>query len=402
MNPGDTDSRQSPPSESVQQMKSLHPILIASLLISVPGVQSITAAPLAGPAPLMSVPVAAAQERQGGEVDALVRRAFELYQQRKFDEALANCEKATRLNPKDSRPHSLTGLIYLAQMKLKSASEAFAGAIQLEPTNKRLYLMKATADWLRNAKEEAIAAARKALEIDPAYAEAYATIGEALRSDEKRRDEAIAAFRSALKANPQFLPAYDPLGELLAQAKDEKGAEEVYRLGMRTDPKHMAGRFALGRLLVKQGRLAEARLLWEGRTSDEDRTFPHFITLLERAEKLKRATDALAQKPNDPEALTEMGLAVMEGNSWVVDRRQERAIVYFRKALEINPGYARAQYSIVKAYIQLADTFGDKKKNVDEELAKMRRLDPKLAAELEEYRKTYSGALQLAPVKTDQ
>src|SRR5919112_5881696 len=119
---------------------------------------------------------------------------------------------------------------------------------------------------------------------------------------------------------------YAGLGEVLARAKDEKGAEEVFRAGLAADPKRMAGRFELGRLLVRQGRLAEARELWEGRTTDEDRTFPNFITLLERAEKLKRATDALARKPEDPDALIEMGYTVMDGDSWVVDGRQEKAI----------------------------------------------------------------------------
>jgi tetratricopeptide (TPR) repeat protein len=120
----------------------------------------------------------------------------------------------------------------MAQMKMRSASEAFAKAIQLQPQNKELYLFKATADARRGAKEEALATARKALELDPAYAEAYATIGETLRWDEKRRNEAIEAYRSAIKANSHLLPAYEPLNALLVETKDEKGAEEVFRQGM--------------------------------------------------------------------------------------------------------------------------------------------------------------------------
>jgi hypothetical protein len=57
--------------------------------------------------------------------------------------------------------------------------------------------------------------------------------------------------------------------------------------------------------------------------------------LLRRTENLKRATEALAQKPNDPDALVDMGLAVMDGESWVLNGRQKSAIVYFKKALEI-------------------------------------------------------------------
>lgn len=124
--------------------------------------------------------------------------------------------------------------------------------------------------------------------------------------------------------------------------------------------------------------------------------------MLERAERLEKAKDALAQKPDDPETLVQMGLVVMEGDSWVVNGRQERAIVYFEKALKIKPDFARAQYGICKAYIQTADTSKDKNKNVDEELAKLRKLDAKLADELEDYRKNYSGGIKTVPANFNQ
>jgi thioredoxin-like negative regulator of GroEL len=189
---------------------------------------------------------------------------------------------------------------------------------------------------------------------------------------------------------------YDNLGGILESAEDEKGAEEVFRQGMAADPKHMGGRFPLGRMMVKQGRLAEARELWNGRTSDEDRVRPQFISLLKRAENLKSATEALAKKPDDPDALVDMGLAVMDGESWVSDGRQERALVYFQKALKLKPNHARAQYGICKAHIE-TENFGAKKKKLDQELAKLKQLDPALAKELEEYRKNYGGELVADP-----
>jgi tetratricopeptide (TPR) repeat protein len=341
-------------------------------------------------------------QTQSSETDDLIRAALELYRQKKFDEALANLNKATALSPKDFRPLALSGYVYSAQWKLKSASEAFAGAIRLQPQQKELYLLKAQADDLRNAHEEALAACRKAIEVDPNYAEAYAMIGDLLKFDEKRSAEAIAALQTAIKLNPGLPQPYDALGGILESAKDERGAEGVFRQGMAADPKHMGGRFALGRLLVKQGRLSEARELWEGRTSDEDRIHPQFIELLKRAENLKRATDALAKNPQDPDALVDMGLAVMDGESWVVDGRQKRALVYFKEALELRPNFARAQYGICKAFIQGVDGSKDEKKTVDRELTRLRQLDPKLADELDEYRKKYVGGLVGTPAKLDQ
>ena len=343
------------------------------------------------------------QQTQNTEAEQLFRSALTLYREGKYDEALALCTKASSLDARDYRPRALAGYVYTAQRKLKSASEAFAQAIALDPKVRELYLAKAGADRLRNAHQDALAACRKAVEVDPNYAEAYAMLGDLLRFDKENRVEAISALRTAIKLKPTLAQPYDNLGEILQSSKDEKGAEEVFRQGMSADPNHMAGRFTLGRMMVKQGRLAEARQLWEGRTSDVDRTYPQFIELLQRAENLKRATDTLAQKPNDPNALVDMGLAVMDGDHWVVDGRQKRALVYFQQALKIKPDFARAQYGICKAFIQGVDFAKDEKKTVDEELAKLRKLDSALAAELDEYRKKYVGGLIAAPsVKLDQ
>lgn len=328
------------------------------------------------------------------EFDELVESAYDLYKKKNHAESIALSVKAAAARPNDYRPHYITGLNQAAQWKMRSASEAYARAISLNPRNKGLYYMKAVADRHRNAGEEGAAAARKAIELDPTFAEAYYKLGELLAIGSKDKKGASEALRTAIKLKPDLFDAYYLLGMHLAVAKDEKGAEEVYRKAMAVDPQKMACRFSLGRLLVKQGRLAEARVVWNERSHDKDDTFPNFITVLKRAEKLKQATDDLAKKPIDPDALVQMGLMVMEGESWSVDGRQERAIVYFKKALAVKPDFAKAQFGICKAYVELADFSKDKNKNVDEELAKLRKMDAKLADEIAEYRKNFSGPLK--------
>lgn len=347
----------------------------------------------------ISSPVSEQERTQPSEADALVEAAFKLYETGHLDEALANATKAKKLRKNDFRPYAITGLVLLAQRKPENASKEFASAIRLQPERKELHALKAKADASRGSINEAMASARKALEIDPDYGEAYAMVGEGLGNLTRFEAEAIEAYQSALKINPNLLMVYEPLGQLFVDAKDLKKAEEIYKQGMAIDPTHMSGRFQLGRLLVEQHRLPEARQLWEGRTSDEDRMTPSFFTLLTRAENIKRATEALAQKPEDPDALLEMGLAVMDGDSWVVDGRQERAIVYFKKALAIQPGFVKAQYNIVKAMVQY---LAKDDKNLIDELAKLRKLDASSAKEMEEYRKTYEGGLIALPGKPNQ
>ena len=351
---------------------------------------------------LVVIPVFATPQDRKKETDELISSAANFYRQKNYDAALLLALKAAALSPDDFRPHALVAGVYLAQRKLKSASESYAEAIRLQPQKRELYLAKAHVDMLRNARDEAAAAARKAIEVDPNFAEAHAMLGNLLQFDVTRREEAITALRTAIKLKPEIRESYEWLAEIFQQAKDVKGAEEVLRQGMAADPKRMAGRFQLGRMLVKQGRLDEARKLWDERTSDDENTFPKFIDVLTRAENLKRATETLAKKPDDPDALVEMGLAVMDGDHWVVDGRQKKALVYFQKALALKPGHARAQYGICKAYIQGVDFVKDETKIVDQELAKLRSLDPKLAEELDAYRKNYVKGIRGTPVKTDQ
>jgi len=342
------------------------------------------------------------QQSQPSELDTLVQAAYQAYQSGKLDDALANCAKAIALNPDDFRSHGIAGLAYAAQWKMKSASAEFATVIRLKPQLKEFYLLKAKADTSLGDLDEAIALCEEALKLDPNFADAYATIGEALEHTEQRQSEAISAYQSAIQIDPKLFRVYDSLGQLFLNLKDEKSAEKIFRQGMAADPKHMSGRFQLGRLFVQQGKLVEARQLWNERTSDEDRIQPTFVQLLTRAENMKRATELLAKNPNDPDALNEMGLAVLDGDSWVVDGRQERAIVYFRRALQIKPLFDRAQYNIVKAMIQYMDVSGKDKKKLDQELAKLRQLDPALAAEMEQYRKTYQGGLVGTPINVKQ
>jgi tetratricopeptide (TPR) repeat protein len=261
-----------------------------------------------------------------------------------------------------------------------------------------LHYTKARADRFRNAKEDGLLSVRKAIELKPDYAEAYLLLGDLLGIGGKNFAEQITAFRKAIELKPDLLPAYSELGRVLEYSGDEKGAIDAYQKAISLDPNKSAGLFDLGRLLVKQNRLKEARDLWEKRPPDsKDKTFPNFITVLERAEKQEAARVEYEKNANDPDALVRMGLATMDGDHWVVDGRQEKAIVYFRKALAIKPSFAMAQHAICKAYVQIADAYKSKNKELDEELTKLRTMDSKLADEIVEYRKTYQGGLRGVP-----
>ena len=264
---------------TINQRSGIAPILLLVCLFMFHGASSI-----AKPSSLRQQQSGASP--QASEIDSLIQAASHAYHNGKLDEALANCTKAIALNPNEFRAHGRAGLVYAGQGNMKSASAEYANVIRLKPQLKEFYVLKAEADLRLGDLDEAIALCDEALKLEPNFAEAYAVMGEALAQGGDRQSEAISAYQSAIKINPQLFRVYDSLAELFLNMKDEKSAEDTLRKGMAADPKHMSGRFRLGRLLVKQGKLVEARQLGNERTSDEDRTMPTFIQLLTRAENL--------------------------------------------------------------------------------------------------------------------
>ncbi len=117
-------------------MKSLLPLFLVTVLVGSFGALSIPAASLNQPFSALTFIPNNFDEPQDDNFAELIKAGFALYQQKKFDEALAVFAKAAALNPKDFRPHALSGVTYMSQWKLKSASEEFARAIEfVKPPN---------------------------------------------------------------------------------------------------------------------------------------------------------------------------------------------------------------------------------------------------------------------------
>jgi tetratricopeptide (TPR) repeat protein len=165
--------------------------------------------------------------------------------QGKLDDAIAVLRKAVEIDPKYAYAQNNLGVALYNDLKdYDMAVECFRKAIELRPKN-ALYWVNLSRPLLSQGKhDDAIAACRKAIEIDPnskEAAHAYFQIGKVLENQGKP-DETIACFRKAAELDPNFGLAHSCLAWLLtncreAKFRDASGGLEAARKAVEVVPK---------------------------------------------------------------------------------------------------------------------------------------------------------------------
>jgi protein O-mannosyl-transferase len=111
-----------------------------------------------------------------------------LLQSRRFDQAIAECQKALKIKPDFAAAHNNLGAALVETQRDGDGARRQTGAV-----------------------DEAIVHYRKAVQIKPDFAQAWSNLGTALLL-KKQVDEAIANYQKALEIDPYFAEARYSLG----------------------------------------------------------------------------------------------------------------------------------------------------------------------------------------------
>jgi serine/threonine protein kinase/Flp pilus assembly protein TadD len=184
-------------------------------------------------------------------------------------------------------PHTLEALVFKLPLEnrrplLKRALLAYpgdfwlnfdAGRVSKEPAARLGYLQAAIAirpktvllyvrlglELTRSGDlDGAIAAYRKAMEVDPAGAAgAYVNLA-GLFINQQRWGDAAENYRMALKLGVTLVGVRTNLATCLMQMGRDDEAIETYRAALKANPKHLTALGGLGQVLLRSGRYAEA------------------------------------------------------------------------------------------------------------------------------------------------
>jgi tetratricopeptide (TPR) repeat protein len=179
-------------------------------------------------------------DKTNGNFDELFEQSVEegntARDARDYLKAEAAYRRAQNLKSRDSRAIYGLGNIYADQQRWEEAEKAYRQAILLEPGESGAYIALSyvltqpiVAANLSERYTEAEKTARKALEIDANNAFAHDQLGVALELRGIISAETQNAYRRAIQIEPEFALAYAHLGRLLRRNGKANESAEAYR-----------------------------------------------------------------------------------------------------------------------------------------------------------------------------
>jgi tetratricopeptide (TPR) repeat protein len=202
------------------------------------------------------------------------------------------------------------------------AIAAYRRAIQLDRNNTDAYIGLGYAFIVQENWGEAITAYRQATRIDPQLADAYYGLGIAL-GQQGQIEEALTNFNRTVQIQPDYVDAYTWIGIWEGERKNYDVAIRNLRRAIQLDASSTWAYASLGDIMLETGRLQEA------------------VTLYRQALSFSN-TDGVGSSAH-AHTHNSLGLALeQQGNL-------EAAIAEFQQAVTLDPSFTEAQTNLREA-----------------------------------------------------
>jgi Flp pilus assembly protein TadD len=218
--------------------------------------------------------------------------------------------------------------------------------------------------------DQALRMFRQAIEIDPGFARAYAGIADAAAynytfydREAAHLEQADAASRKALELDPDLAEAHSARGHVLALQKRHDEAATEFETAIRLDPQLYEAYFFYARSEYLRGDIEKTALLYEKASAvqPEDYKAPILAaSMYERLEDdeaeriallrgLQTVERHLELNPDDQRALS------LGANAQLRIGGRERALEWARRAEALNPGSSTVYYNLACFYVRAGE-----------------------------------------------
>ena len=170
-----------------------------------------------------------------------------------YDKAQADARQALILAPDLAQAHLALAFVSEDTLDFAQASEAYERALALAPGNAEVLRDSGQFAAYMGHFDVGVAAARRAVVLDPLARRSHAALGRALYAD-RRYEEAVAAFAEVISLEPDYKATYGERGLAYYGLGDLKSA----RASCETKPDHWLSQQCLAVIYDKLGRHADA------------------------------------------------------------------------------------------------------------------------------------------------
>jgi tetratricopeptide (TPR) repeat protein len=330
-------------------------------------------------------------------VEELLDKGNEARDARKFADAEAAYKEVLKLNPRDARAAYGLGNVYSDQQRWDDAEAAYRSSVAWAPKDADAHVALSvvlvqpslSGD---NAKRlaDAESFARKSVQIDPKSAVGWDRLGVALQARGLLNSETEHSYRRAIELDPQFAVAYAHLARMLNRANKpgeaaplyEKAielakdpatlnliadslqgeqlwpqSEPVLKRALELDPNNLTSLLLMGRYLIVYKRYQEAEPYLKSATEVASRAFQPFNLLGRAYLGMDRFSDAEAtyERASTVAASAEKkqlaGLFGFEGvgDGYLKANQKDKAVRAYQRALELDPNNNGAAQKLARA-----------------------------------------------------